>query len=157
MKKLLIATLVSLFFVGPLPAFAHASDAQVIVAAHGGQVRKVGPNFVELVAKDGEITLYFTDANKNKINTEFGQAKATVRYGEERQTVSVDLKSATGNTLQGTGDFVIKPNTTIVVFVKLDGEDAHGGRFVLNSTAEQKQAGHHHDDHDHDHDTPHHH
>ena len=113
--------------------FALAADEPKVAASHDGQVRKIGENYVELVAKDGKITLYFTDDKNNKISTEFGQARATIRHGDDRQTISVDLRLAQGNTLQGKGDFEIKPDTAIVVFVKLDGE-THPGRFVLNES-----------------------
>lgn len=151
MNKIFVILIVSIFFVGLPFTFVLAADKQALVASHDGQVRKIGSHNVELVASDGSITLYFTDDNNNKISTEFGRATATIRYVDERQTISVDLKTSEGNSLQGSGDFKIKPNTSIVVFVKLNGEDAHGGRFELNSTKEPEESGHHHDDHDHDH------
>lgn len=152
MRKKFVILLVSIFLIGLPLTSVLAADKQALVASHDGQVRKIGPHNVELVANDGNITLYFTDGNNNKISTEFGRATATIRYVDERQTISVDLKTSKGNTLQGSGNFEIKPDTTIVVFTKLNGEDAHGGRFELNSTKEPEENGHHHEDHDHSHD-----
>lgn len=152
MRKKFVILLVSIFLIGLPLTFVLAADKQALAASHDGQVRKIGPHNVELVANDGNITLYFTDGNNNKISTEFGRATATIRYVDERQTISVDLKTSKGNTLQGSGNFEIKPDTTIVVFTKLNGEDAHGGRFELNSTKEPEENGHHHEDHDHSHD-----
>ncbi len=145
MKKIFVILIVSMFFIGLPFTFVLASDKQALVASHDGQVRKIGSHNVELVANDGSITLYFTDDNNNKISTEFGRATATIRYVDERQTISVDLKTSDGNSLQGSGDFEIKADTTIVVFTKLNGEDAHAGRFELNSTKEPEESGHHHD------------
>ncbi len=155
MRKKFVILIVSMFFVGLPFTFVLAADMQALAASHDGQVRKIGPHNVELVANDGSITLYFTDDNNNKISTEFGRAMATIRYVGERQTISVDLKTSEGNTLKGSGDFEIKADTTIVVFTKLNGEDAHGGRFELNSTKEPEVNDHHHDDHDHGHDNHH--
>ena len=149
MKKIFLAIIVSLICFSFQPALVLAADKHEIAAAqHNGQVRKIGSHNVELVAKDGELTLYFTDAQNNEISTEHGRATATIRYVDERQTVSVDLKTSEGNRLHGSGDFEIKPDTTIVVFTKLNGEDAHGGRFELNSTKKPEENGHHHDHHE---------
>lgn len=153
MKKIFLAIIVSLIYLSFQPALVLAADKHEVAAAqHDGQVRRIGSNNVELVAKDSDITLYFTDAQNNEINTEHGRATATIRYVDERQTVSVDLKMSEGNRLHGSGDFEIKPDTTIVVFVRLNGEDAHAGKFELNSTKEPEEHDRHHDDHDHDHD-----
>ncbi len=149
MRKIFLAVIVSLLCIGFQSALVFSA------ALHDGQVRKIGPHNVELVANDGDITLYFTDDNNNKISTAHGRATATIRYPDERQTISVDLKTSKGNSLQGSGEFEIKPDTTIVIFTKLNGEDAHGGKFVLNRSKEPEEHGHHHGDHDHDHDHDH--
>ena len=152
MKKIFLAIVVGMIILSFQPALVLAAGKHEVAAAqHNGQVRKIGSHNVELVAKDGDITLYFTDAQNNGINTAHGRATATIRYPDERQTISVDLRTSAGNSLHGSGEFEIKEDTVIVVFTKLNGEEAHGGRFELNVTKEPEEHGHH-DDHDHDHD-----
>ncbi|MDE2366960.1 MAG: hypothetical protein KGM95_08505, partial [Betaproteobacteria bacterium] len=97
-------------------------------SAHGGQTRMAGPYHLELVARDKEIVLYVMDHADQNLGTEGGAGKATVQNGKAK--TSVRLEPAGANTLKGTGDFTVAPETVVAVFVELPGQEVTAARFV---------------------------
>jgi hypothetical protein len=89
-----------------------------------------GPYHLELVAKDKELVLYVTDHGDNPVKTESGTAKATIRIGKGRAVTTVKLEPAGENQMKGLGEFTLKPESVIVVFVKLAGDEAQSARFT---------------------------
>jgi hypothetical protein len=89
-----------------------------------------GPYHLELVAKDKELVLYVTDHGDNPVKTEGGAAKATIRIGKGKAVTTVKLEPAGENQMKGLGEFTLKPESVIVVFVKLAGDEAQSARFT---------------------------
>jgi hypothetical protein len=113
------------------PAEAHkAKHDESVKALHGGQARAAGPYHLELVSKDGELLLYVTDHSDQAIPTEGAKAKATIQQGYEKATTQVDLEPSGDNTLKGSGDFTVKQDTGIMIFIKLPNQDAYAARFT---------------------------
>lgn len=114
-----------------LPAGAHTEEYfDSINAPHGGQMRMAGPYHLELVTKDKEIVLYVMDHSDQKISTEGGIAKAIIQIGKAKSKTSIKLEPAGENTLKGAGDFVVTPETLIIVFLKLPEYEAYSARFT---------------------------
>ncbi len=114
-----------------LSAWAHSDEYLATVAApHGGQLRMAGIYHLELVAKDKEVAVYVTDHGDKEIGTEGGVGKVTLQIGKAKTKTTVELAPAGGNALKGSGDFVVKPGTLIVVFVKLPGQEPQSARFT---------------------------
>ena len=114
-----------------LPTWAHTDDyLDTLTTAHGGQLRMAGPYHLELVAKDKELVLYVTDHGDNPVKTEGGAAKATIRIGKGKAVTTVKLEPAGENQMKGLGEFTVKPESVIVVFVKLAGDEAQSARFT---------------------------
>ena len=114
-----------------LPAWAHTDDyLDTLTTAHGGQLRMAGPYHLELVAKDKELVLYVTDHGDNPVKTENGTAKATIQIGKGKIETTVKLEPAGENQMKGLGEFTLKPESVIVVFVKLAGDEAQSARFA---------------------------
>lgn len=130
-----------------LPAGAHTEEYfDSINAPHGGQMRMAGPYHLELVTKEKEIVLYVMDHSDQKISTEGGIAKATIQIGKAKSKTSIKLEPAGENTLKGTGDFAVTPQTLIVVFLKLPEHEAYSARFAplkpkANSAKSTKNTG----------------
>ncbi|MFN3681898.1 MAG: hypothetical protein ACK4VP_07650, partial [Nitrospira sp.] len=58
--------------------WAHTDEYfEFVDAPHGGQLRMTGPYHLELVVKEGDLTVYVTDHADNRISVEGGLAKAT--------------------------------------------------------------------------------
>lgn len=129
-----------------MPAEAHtAKQSGPVKALHGGQSLATGPYHLELVAKDGELILYVTDHSDQAIPTDGAKAKATIQQGYEKATIQVELEPSGENTLKGTGAFTINPDTGIIVFLKLPGQDAYAARFTpLSTKSGAAQTGEHH-------------
>lgn len=125
-----------------LPAWAHTDDyLDTLAAPHGGQLRMAGPYHLELVAKDKELVLYVTDHGDNPIATEGGVSKATVQLGTAKARTTVKLEPAGDNVFKGGGEFTVKPQSVIVVFVKLPEQEAQSARFTpLKPKAKAKAA-----------------
>ncbi len=121
------------------PAWAHTDEFfESVEAPHGGQLRMTGPFHLELVAKEGELTVYVTDHADTKISVDGGLAKATVETGQTR--TQVHLHPVGDNLLKGSGVFLLMPNTVVIVFMKLPNHDAHSARFMpLKPTAEPSE------------------
>lgn len=158
MNKSMAAVLISATLAVSLPAAAHTEEYfDSITAPHGGQMRMAGPYHLELVAKDKEIVLYVLDHGDNKISTEGGVGKASIQVGKVKPKNSIKLEPADGNTLKGTGDFAVTPETAIIVFLKLPEHEAHSARFtpfkpkakVTKKIPDEKKSVDGHDEHNH--------
>jgi len=111
------------------PAWAHVDEYfDSVEAPHGGQLRMTGPYHLELVATEGELTIYVTDHADNKISVGGGLAKATVETGQIRN--QVNLHPVADNVLKGSGAFSLTAETVVIVFIKLPDQDAHSARFM---------------------------
>ena len=129
MNKTMVAILLGMAIT--LPAWAHTDDyLDTLTTAHGGQLRMAGPYHLELVAKDKELVLYVTDHGDNPVKTEGGTAKATIQIGKGKAGATVKLEPAGENQMKGLGEFTLKPESVIVVFVKLAGDEAQSARFT---------------------------
>ncbi|MBP0133259.1 MAG: hypothetical protein ITD31_07735 [Nitrosospira sp.] len=129
MNKTVVAILLGMAIT--LPTWAHTDDyLDTLTTAHGGQLRMAGPYHLELVAKDKELVLYVTDHGDNPVKTEGGTAKATIQIGKGKAGTTVKLEPAGENQMKGLGEFTLKPESVIVVFVKLAGDEAQSARFT---------------------------
>ena len=129
MNKTVVAILLGMAIT--LPTWAHTDDyLDTLTTAHGGQLRMAGPYHLELVAKDKELVLYVTDHGDNPVKTEGGTAKATIQIGKGKAATTVKLEPAGENQMKGLGEFTLKPESVIVVFVKLAGDEAQSARFT---------------------------
>jgi hypothetical protein len=129
MNKTVVAILLGMAIT--LPTWAHTDDyLDTLATAHGGQLRMAGPYHLELVAKDKELVLYVTDHGDNSVKTEGGTAKATIQIGKGKAGTTVKLEPAGENQMKGLGEFTLKPESVIVVFVKLAGDEAQSARFT---------------------------
>lgn len=140
------------------PAQAHTDEFfESVEAPHGGQLRMTGPFHMELVAKDGDLTVYVTDHADNAISVDGGLAKANIENGSTR--TQVNLHPVGNNILSGSGAFSLTPSTVVVIFMKLPNQDGYAARFMpLKPKSEQgKNASSHTDDagpHHHHHHSP---
>ena len=89
-----------------------------------------GPYHLELVAKDKELVLYVTDHGDNPISTDGGVSKATLQIGKTKARTTVKLEPVGDNMFKGSGEFTLKPESVIVVFVKLPEQEAQSARFT---------------------------
>lgn len=135
MNHLLGSIAVCIVLFGALPVDAHkAKDSGPVMALHGGQALAAGPYHLELVARDGELTLYVSDHSDKGIPTDGAKAKATIQHGTEKTRTQVELEPSGENILKGTGTFAINPDTGIIVFLRLPEQDAHAARFTPRQT-----------------------
>ncbi|HKP01538.1 MAG TPA: hypothetical protein VJU02_07895 [Nitrospiraceae bacterium] len=138
------------------PVWAHTDESlDAMPSPHGGQVRAAGPYHLELVAKDGELVLHVTDHANNEINTTGAEGTANVQQGKAGSKTKVKLEPSQTNTLTGSGEFQVNPDTVIVVFVKMPEQEAYAARFTpLNpkSVGTGKKT---EEDHDHGHGNQH--
>ena len=159
MNKTMATVLLGAALTLSLPAWAHTDEyLDTIAAPHGGQLRMAGPYHLELVARDKALVLYVTDHGDNPIATDGGVGKATLQIGKAKAKTTVKLEAAGENVFKGSGEFTLKPQSVIVVFLKLPGQEAQSARFTplkpkAKPAAAQKPAskpaadshsGHHH-------------
>jgi hypothetical protein len=131
MRKSLAAVLIVTATAVALPVGAHSEQHfDNIDTPHGGQMRMAGPYHLELVTKDKELVLYVTDHGDNNVPTEGGVGKATIRTGKSKEKTAIKLEPTGENTLKGTGEFTLTPETVVVVFVKLPDHEAQSVRFT---------------------------
>ncbi|MEO6823414.1 MAG: hypothetical protein ABI167_01570 [Nitrosospira sp.] len=131
MNKSMATVLITATLAVSLPAGAHTEEYfNSIEAPHGGQMRMAGPYHLEIVAKEKEIVLYVTDHSDRKISTEGGVGKAAFQIGKAKPKTSIKLEPAGDNTLKGSGDFSVTPETVIIAFLKLPGHEAQSARFT---------------------------
>jgi uncharacterized membrane protein YgcG len=140
MIKSMVMVLTSAVLAASLPASAHTDEYfETHAAPHGGQMRMAGPYHLELVTKDKELTVYVTDHADAQISTEGGVGKAAFQVGKAKPKTSIKLEPAGNNMMKGTGDFVLTPETVVVVFVKLPEQEAQSARFSPLKAAKDSQ------------------
>ncbi len=141
MNKMIVTALISAAMVVSLPVWSHTDEyLDTVKAPHSGQLRMAGPYHLELVAKDNELVLYVTDHADKNINTDGGLGMANVQVGKAGTNISVELEPAGGNTFKGIEAFSVKPETVIVVFIKLPEQSAQTARFTpLKSYASSEE------------------
>jgi hypothetical protein len=131
MKVSIIAAVLAAPLILLQPVWAHTDESRDAMASpHGGQVRAAGPYHLELVAKDGGLVLHVTDHAWQEIHTDGGEGKANIQQHKAGGKITVKLEPSQQNVFTGNGEFHITPETVIVVFVKLPGQDAYGARFT---------------------------
>lgn len=97
-------------------AWAHTDEYLATVETlHGGQLRAAGPFHLELVAKDGELTLYVTDHGDNPVPVQGGYGKANIQAGKDGERKAVTLVPENGNIMRASGAFKITPETSVTV------------------------------------------
>ncbi|MEO6306349.1 MAG: hypothetical protein ABIO96_14590 [Nitrospiraceae bacterium] len=121
-----------------------------MASPHGGQVRAAGPYHLELIAKDGELVLHVTDHAWQVIHTDGGEGKANIQQDKAGGKITVKLEPSQQNVFKGNGEFHITPETVIVVFVELSGQDAYGAKFTplkpkIVRAGKKSAEGHDHD------------
>ena len=118
---------------------AHTDEYfESVQAPHGGQLRMTGPFHMELIAKDGDLTVYVTDHADNPISVDGGLAKANIENGPTR--MQVNMHPVGNNMLRGSGTFSLTPTTVVVVFMKLPNQDGYAARFTpLKPKSEQAE------------------
>ena len=113
------------------PVWAHTDESlDAMPSPHGGQVRAAGPYHLELIAKDGELVVHVTDHAWQEIHIDGGEAKANIQQDKAGSRITVKLEPSQQNIFLGNGEFLVTPETVIVVFVKLQEQEAYGARFT---------------------------
>lgn len=131
MNHLLGYLTLSTLIIWAAPSEAHkAKHDETVKALHGGEAHAAGPFHMELIAKDGELVLYVMDHSDKPISTDGAKAKATIQHGYEKARIQIELEPSGDNTLKGSGDFTLHPDTGIMIFLKLPNQDAHAARFT---------------------------
>jgi hypothetical protein len=131
MNKLIFVAVLAVPLMMLQPVLAHTdASLDAMPSPHGGQVRAAGPYHLELVAKDGELVLHVTDHAWKEIRIDGGEGKVTIQQGKAGSKITVKLEPSQQNTLTGSGEFQINPETVIVVFVKLPEQEAYGAKFT---------------------------
>lgn len=131
MKHLLGHLVLGVMLICSAPVDAHkAKHADAVKPVHGGQALAAGPYHLELVAKDGELTLYVTDHADKAVPTDGAKAKATIQQEFEKARIEVAMEPSGDNTMKGTGAFTINQDTGIMVFLKLPDQEAYAARFT---------------------------
>jgi hypothetical protein len=157
MKVSIIAAVLAAPLMSLQPVWAHTNESlDAMVPPHGGQVRAAGPYHLELIAKDGELVLHVTDHAWQEMKTDGGEGKANIQQGKAGMKTIVKLEPSQQNVFTGNGEFLIKPETVIVVFVKMPGQDAYGAKFTplkpkTVKAGKKSVEGHDHDLHQHHH------
>ena len=129
MNNMIAALVFGVTLAVSFPAQAHTDEFfESVEAPHGGQLRMTGPFHMELVAKDGDLTVYVTDHADNAISVDGGLAKANIENGSTR--TQVNLHPVGSNILRGSGTFSVTPTTVVVVFMKLPNQDGYAARFM---------------------------
>jgi hypothetical protein len=149
MRRLVVTSvLLSMMLMMSHFALAHTEGhLATLTPPHGGQLRASGPFHLELVAKNGELTLYITDHGDNPIPTSGGQGKANIQADKEGKKQSVVLEPIYANIMKAKGDFQITPETTVAVFLAIPGYETQGANFMpLASNGEGGEHHHHHHD-----------
>ncbi len=112
-RRTLLAALTSLAL---LPLAAQAHTAAGARGPNGGQVQDVGPYHGEMLAKDGEITLFLFDHNDRPMSAPEASGTAVV-LAESRQQTLTFAPRADGAALVATGEFRATPALRVVVQV----------------------------------------
>jgi len=96
---------------------------------HGGVLEDVGEYHVELVAKDGKITLYVRDEESKDTPTEGFKASVLLTAGSQR-VGPVQLAPAGANKLEGAASSIPGGATAILTLTDKGGATAQG-RYKL--------------------------
>jgi len=113
------------------PVWAHTDESlDAMPSPHGGQVRAAGPYHLELIAKNGELVVHVTNHAWQEIHIDGGEAKANIQQDKAGSRITVKLEPSQQNIFLGNGKFLVTPETVIVVFVKLQEQEAYGARFT---------------------------
>lgn len=157
MKASILAAVLAVPLMFLQPVWAHTDESlDAMSSPHGGQVRAAGPYHLELIAKDGELVLHVTDHAWQEIHTAGGEGKANIQQDKAESRITIKLEPSQQNVFTGNGEFHITPETVIVVFVKLPGQDAYGAKFTplkpkTVKAGKKSVEGHDHDLHQHHH------
>lgn len=103
----------------PVLVFAHGPTP---AAQHGGQVEEAAENWVELVLKNAQLTVYVNDEQNKPVASARLGGKATVLAGGKKQDST--LVASDGNSLTGTLATPVSGKTTAVISLTMDGKPA---------------------------------
>ncbi len=112
-KRTLLAAIAALAL---LPQVAQAHVSAGGRGPHGGQIQDIGPYHGELLAKDGEITLFLLDHNDRPLSARDASGTAIVLADGRQQSLTFTPR-ADGAALVATGDFKASPALRVVVQV----------------------------------------
>jgi hypothetical protein len=98
-------------------------------AQNGGILEDVGEFHVELVAKDGKITLFLRDEDAKDAPTEGFKATVLLTAGSQR-VGPVEIKPAGGNKMEGAASAIPAGATAILTLTDKSGTTAQG-RFRI--------------------------
>jgi len=98
-------------------------------AQHGGVLEDVGEYHVELVIKEGTVSLHVLDHDAKEAATDGFKAIVLITAGSQR-VGPITLVSAGGNKMEGTVAAVPSGATAILTLTDKDGDVAQG-RFKL--------------------------
>jgi hypothetical protein len=129
MNKLVRCLVFTALLAPTVPTWAHTDEYfESVEAPHGGQLRMTGPFHMELVAKNGTLTVYVTDHADNPTSVDGGLAKANIENGSTK--TQVNLHPVGSNILGGSGNFSLTPSTVVIVFMKLPNQEGYAARFM---------------------------
>ena len=111
---------------GAALAMAHGTGKEK--AQHGGQVVVAGHDHLELVAKDGELTLYVRGEDDKPESVKGAVGSATVLAGGKQ--VTVKLEPQQDNVMQGKGAFVVAKGMRVVVSLTMPEHKPVTARFT---------------------------
>ena len=98
-------------------------------AQHGGILEDVGEYHVELVAKDGKITLYLRDHEAKDVAVDGFKASVLLTAGQQR-VGPIEVKPAGANKMEGAAA-TVPPGATAILTLTDKGGTAAQGRFKL--------------------------
>ena len=99
------------------------------VAMHGGVLEDVGEHHVEMLVKEGKITLYLRDHSAKDAVTEGFKASVLITAGSQR-VGPVEIIPAGGNKMEGSIAAIPTGATAILTLTDKGGTSAQG-RFKL--------------------------
>lgn len=108
----------------------HDSHAHDHAPKHGGIVEHSSHHHWELVAEDGALRLYVTNAQGKPEAVDGAKGTATVL--SQGKTEQITLEPAGENRLEGSGGFKAGKGTTVVVTLTLPDHEAEQARFRLD-------------------------
>lgn len=121
-----VLTLVLALVAGVSIAVAHGDGKDK--PQHGGQVVVAGHDHLELVAKDGELTLYVRGEDDKPEPVKGAVASATVLAAGKQ--VSVKLEPQGENVLKGSGAFTVAKGMRVVVSLTMPNHKPVTARFT---------------------------
>ncbi len=107
------------------PALAHSGTT----GPNGGQVQEVSGYHLELVAGEGELTIYVTGGDGSPVASEGATGSALVLVNKEKAKVT--LSPGGDNVIKGQGDFALADGMKVVVTVNLAGGEKLRARFAF--------------------------